>query len=149
MTAVISHWEPVAICPDPLGLSPASLFAIIPMSVCLLLLVLFQTLSTVRVRIAGLSGIRLYLGFLFGFGAGQAGPRCMHVAVVTMPSPYLFLPSPGLLEVQRFSLLLLTAIHRAFTLAAMVSIILVALCISHCMPSHTLDRVPHPLIWNG
>ena len=149
MIAVISRWETVAICPDRPDLGPAGLFVVIPTSVSLLLSVLFRTLSTAEVRIESISCIGVYLGFLFGFGASQAGPRCMHVAVVTVPSPYPFLLSPGLLEVHRFSLLPLIAVHRAFTLAPVVFIILVALFILHCTPSHTLDRVPRPLIRNG
>ena len=96
-------------------------------SVYLPLSVLFQMLSTTGARIAGISISRVYLGFLFAFGASQVGQGCMHVAVVVVPSPYPFLSNPGLLEVQRFSLFPLTAVHRAFTLAIVVFIILVVL----------------------
>ena len=87
-------------------------------SVYLLLSVLLRRLSIVGARIAGLLGFGVYLGLLFGFGAGQAGQRCMHIAVVTVPSPYPFFSSPRLLEVHRFSLLpLLPFIRRSRSLS--------------------------------
>ena len=96
-------------------------------------------LSTAGARVVGISDYGVYLGFLFGFSVGQAGQRCKHVVVIIVPSPYLFPPSHGLLEVQCFPLFALTAIHQAFTLAAVVFIILVVLFISHS--THIIPKI--------
>ena len=87
---------PVAICHDQPGLGPTGTLEVVPLECLLNFISAFQTLSTARARIAGNSGIGMYLGFLFGFGASQADRRFIHVAVVTVPSPYPFLPNPGL-----------------------------------------------------
>ena len=88
---------PVAIRHNPAGSGSAGTLAIVPFECYLLMSVLFPTLSTAEVRIVGVSGFGVYLGLLFGFCQ-----RCMHIAVVIVPSSYPFPPSPRLLEVQRF-----------------------------------------------
>ena len=100
-------------------------------SVYLLPPVLIHALPIAGARIVGNLGIGVYLGFLLGFGASWVGYRCMHVAVVTAPSPYPFHMNLGLSEVQHFPLSSLTVVHRAFTLIVVLFIILVVLFISH------------------
>ena len=102
MASVVTIGSSVAIRHDRPGSGPAGTLAIVPLECYLLLSVLFPTLSTAGVRIVGNSGIGVYLGFLFDFGASQMDHRCIHVAVVTVPSPYPFLPNLGLLEVHHF-----------------------------------------------
>ena len=107
-------------------------------------------LSTTGARIVGILGFGVYLGLLLGFGAGQAGHRCMHVVVVTVPSPYPFLLSLGLSEVQHFPLpppplLSSSGIHACcrgvyYSRCSLYSA-------SHT--SHTLGRALYPLIRNG
>ena len=108
----------------------------------------FRTLSTAGARIARISGIGVYLGFLLGLGAGQADHRCMHVVVVNVPSPYSFLPNLTLLEVSTSTY---PPYYRSSSVHAHCRGVYYSRC-SLCITlhaSHTLDRVPRPLIWNG
>ena len=140
---------PVVTRPDRPGPGPAGTLAVVPLECLFTTLSALRTLSTAGTRIAGNSGIGMYLGFLFGFGGGQADHRCMHVAIVTVPSSYPFLPNLGLSEVQHFPPT--PPCYRSWGIHACCRGVYYSRCSLYIAlyASHTLDRVPHPLIRNS